>query len=66
MRQKCNNASNDYIRIRAALLDRGFTLASFARKCGVNRQTAYSSAKGHRNGVKSAAFRRQLEEFLHA
>jgi hypothetical protein len=64
MRNQRKTANLKYISLRSALLARGHTISSFARIHGINKQTAYCAAKGMRNGVKSAAFRRKLEDFV--
>ena len=50
--------------IRAKLLMKGLTLASFARKHGFRQSTTYAAARGDRLGIVGTRIKMQLQEEL--
>jgi hypothetical protein len=59
-------ASQKYNRLRAGLIRRGHTIASWARLTGYRVSSVYDAAKGNRAGVKSVRIQKQLEDFINA
>lgn len=55
---------DDYTLIRVGLINRGFTLASWARTKGYPVPTVYDAARGKRRGIKSTRIRKQLQAFI--
>ncbi len=66
MADTVQNANKSYAETRAALLRRGFTLASWARARRHRPSTVYDSVKGLRHGLVATKIRYQLEKFLNA
>lgn len=65
--QRMENANPNFKtpeNIRAKLLMRGLTVASFARKHGFRPSTAYAAARGDRLGIVGTKIRLQLQEEL--
>jgi len=54
----------NYPALRRALINRGVTLASWARKHGYRPSTVYDSAKGFRNGILATRIRAELLEVV--
>ncbi len=55
----------NYPAIRRALIERGFSVRSWALSKGHSPSTVYDAAKGNRNGVVATRIRRQLQEATH-
>ena len=60
------NATRKYRRLRINLIERGFTIRSWAQSRGYKPSTVYDAAKGARMGIKSVKICRELEEFSNA
>jgi gp16 family phage-associated protein len=54
----------EYQTLRRLLLEKGWTIASWARENGYPPSSVYDALKGHRNGVLSTAIRRQVKEVV--
>lgn len=54
----------NYPAIRRALINRGYSVASWARAKGHSPSTVYDAAKGNRNGVVATRIRRELQESI--
>lgn len=62
--QKANSKFKTPENIRAALLMKGFSIASFARRHGYRPSTVYAAARGDRLGVIGTSVRRHLMEVV--
>ncbi len=58
------NATYNYQRARARLIEKGTDVANWARLKGFPLMTVYDALKGKRNGPKAVKVRQKLEEFL--
>jgi predicted transcriptional regulator len=57
-------ASDNYTRLRLQLIERGITLRQFAQVNGLPLSSVYAAANGSRCGIKAAAIRRKIENYL--
>jgi gp16 family phage-associated protein len=55
-----------YRKIRAALINSGHTVSSWARANGYKPSTVFDAAKGLRHGVIATRIKRKLEEYTNA
>lgn len=63
MSQKSRTKSpGQYRALRVALLERGFTLRSFALTHGYSVPTTYMAANGSRSGIITTRIRKHLEK----
>jgi gp16 family phage-associated protein len=51
--------------LRAALIEAGFTVSSWARANGYPPTTVFDAAKGTRAGVETMRIRRKLKELVY-
>ena len=58
------DAITKYRQLRNRLLDRGYTLRSWALHHDYKPTTVYAAARGSRNGIKTRQIRRELESSI--
>lgn len=56
------NARNEYLTLRARLIQNGISLAGWAKAHGLPVGTVYKAANGTRSGKRSQAIRARLEK----
>lgn len=60
----CTSAVNkNYQATRAALIKKGFTIASWARRHGFKPSTVYDAVRGRRSGIVAVKIVNSLEAF---
>jgi gp16 family phage-associated protein len=65
MTRRAKKASPTYRMLRAALIEAGFTVSSWARANGYPPTTVFDAAKGTRAGVETMRIRRKLKELVY-